>query len=310
MGIILSSYLCLLKVKRMHTRAVILIGIISITGFSCEKNINISLHHAQEELVVDGSIENGKPPKVVLTRSLNYFSEIDTTILQDLFVHDAKITVSDKNRTVTLVEYSRDTLLGHKYYYYAPDSNQRFLGRRGNTYLLHIQAKGKSYQAETSIPAGGFRVDSIWWAWGNKNGKADTTKAYLMVKIIDPAQPGNCARYFTKRNSEPFYAGLSSVADDQVTNGTVFDFQIDRGMDKNTEVDFDEYGYFDPGDTVTFKFCNIDRNTFNFWQTWEYAWSNNSNPFSTPTKVLGNIPGALGYWGGYAAQYRTIIIKN
>lgn len=281
-----------------------------VIAVSCEKDISIKLHDTKQELVVDGTIENGKAPRVVLTRSLDYFSEIDTTILQNLFVHNAKVTVSDKHRSVTLTEHSIDTLLGHKYYYYAPDDDHEFLGKKGRTYFLNIQADGKSYRAKTTIPAGGFKVDSLWWAWGTKNDEPDTTKAYLMVRIYDPPQRGNCARYFTKRNQEPFYPGVSSVADDQITNGTVFDFQIDRGVNKNSEINFDEFGYFKPGDTVTFKFCNIDRNTFNFWQTWEYAWSNSSNPFSTPTKVLGNVPGALGYWGGYAAQYRTIIINQ
>jgi hypothetical protein len=131
-----------------------------------------------------------------------------------------------------------------------------------------------------------------------------------MARIKDPPELGNYARYFTKRNSEPFYSGLTSVADDEITNGTIFDFQIDRGVDKNDHVNFSDYGYFNPGDTVTFKFCNIDKTTYDFWHTWEYAWSNTGNPFSTPTTVLGNVPGALGYWGGYAAQYATIIISK
>jgi hypothetical protein len=42
----------------------------------------------------------------------------------------------------------------------------------------------------------------------------------------------------------------------------------------------------------------------------EYSYSSIGNPFSSPTKVLGNINGALGYFGGYAAQYETIIVPQ
>jgi hypothetical protein len=43
----------------------------------------------------------------------------------------------------------------------------------------------------------------------------------------------------------------------------------------------------------------------------EYSYSSIGNPFSSPTKVLGNISGgALGYFGAYAADYKTITIPK
>jgi hypothetical protein len=62
---------------------------------------------------------------------------------------------------------------------------------------------------------------------------------------------------------------------------------------------------------VTLKLCNIDKATYDFWRTMEFAYSSVGNPFSSPTKVLSNISGgALGYFGGYAAQFKTIIIRD
>lgn len=293
-------------------RKILIFGMLIVVGLEgCEKNVDLALHRATQQLVVEGTIENDKSPVVVLTRSQDFFSSIDTTILNNLFVHGATITVTGTGRTVALVEQEVDTLNGNRYYFYAEDSadTKRFLGRRGEQYALHIEADGQILDASTTIPAGGFRVDSVWWLSGVKDNKPDTSEAFLMARIVDPPAFGNYARYFTKRNEEPFFPGLTSVADDQVTNGTFFDFQIDRGTDKNEKIDFKNYGYFKWGDTVTLKFCNIDKATFDFWQTWEYAWSNQGNPFSTPTTVLGNVPGALGYWGGYEAAYYTIVIQ-
>jgi hypothetical protein len=43
----------------------------------------------------------------------------------------------------------------------------------------------------------------------------------------------------------------------------------------------------------------------------EFSYANIGNPFGSPTKVLSNISnGALGYFGGYAPQFRTIIISK
>ena len=56
---------------------------------------------------------------------------------------------------------------------------------------------------------------------------------------------------------------------------------------------------------------NITKSTFDFWNTFEFSYQSVGNPFSSPTKVLSNITnGALGYFGGYAAQFKTIIIPK
>ncbi len=68
--------------------------------------------------------------------------------------------------------------------------------------------------------------------------------------------------------------------------------------------------FFNKGDTITLKFTNIDKSTFDFWRTMEYSYQSIGNPFSSPTRVTGNIKGALGYFGGYAAQYKTVIVPK
>ena len=83
------------------------------------------------------------------------------------------------------------------------------------------------------------------------------------------------------------------------------------GINRNADRDSIEYNFFFRGDTVDFKLSNIDKATYDFWRTWESAYSSVGNPFSSPTKVLGNISNnALGYFGGYASQYRRLIIPQ
>ncbi|MFN5333744.1 MAG: DUF4249 family protein, partial [Bacteroidota bacterium] len=97
--------------------------------------------------------------------------------------------------------------------------------------------------------------------------------------------------------------------DDLLVNGTVYDIQIPRSVDRNSMSDRISEAYFRRGDTITVKLSNIDRATFDFWRTTEFSYQSSGNPFFTPVKILGNVSnGALGYFGGYANQFRRIII--
>ncbi|MEO7523602.1 MAG: DUF4249 family protein, partial [Ferruginibacter sp.] len=137
----------------------------------------------------------------------------------------------------------------------------------------------------------------------------DSNKRVLLLRASDPPGLGNCVRYFTKTNSEPFYPGFNSVFDDQVIDGTSYEVQLPGGIDKNNDPKIDST-FFNKGDTVTVKFCNIDRASFNFWSTWEFAFQSIGNPFAQPNKVTGNISnGALGVFCGYASWYGTKIAQ-
>ena len=291
------------------------IGIILLTaGFitGCEKSISFTPNNATPLLVVEATIENGEAPFVILTTSLNYFSTITPEILTGSFVRNADVTVSNGLTSHRLREYEVNAGNGLTVYYYSTDSSNlatSFVGEFGRDYTLKIVSDNKTYQAQTRIPQLAKKIDSLWWI--NAPNKEDSNKAVVMVRTIDPPGLGNYIRYFTQVDSEGFFPGLNSVFDDQIVDGTTYSTQVDRGVNRNEEFDFDEYAFFDKGDTVTFKLANIDKATYDFWRTMEYSYSSIGNPFSSPTKVLGNISGeALGYFGGYAADYKTIVIPR
>lgn len=283
---------------------------LTVTGTACEKEIKVDPQRSEDLLVVEGIIEQGSFPMVRLSRSLHYFSRITPQQLLESFVHHATITVSNGARTHQLREYSTDTTGGVALHFYTIDTaslQTAFVGEAGKSYTLRIEAEGKVLHAITTIPQPRLRLDSMWW----KNaGGSDTDRARILVKVTDPPERGNYVRYFTSRNNERFLPGLNSVFDDQVVNGTSFDVPLDPGLDKNRSVDFDDYGFFNKGDTVTLKFCNIDHSTYDFWRTADFAYTSTGNPFASPTRILGNVQGALGYWGGYSITYRTITIPK
>ncbi len=294
----------------MHLRFISALLLIFLAA--CEKDIDITLDEAQPRLVVDGSIENERPPFIVLTTSLDYFGTLSPNQLAASFVHNAEVSISDGSKTYSLREDSSLLGNGYLYYFYTTDVSDPanlLLGKLNTTYDLRIiTTDGKTYLSRTTIPAITRKIDSLWSE--PVSGFDDTTLARMMIRATDKPGFGDYIRYFTKANTEPFYPGYNSVFDDQVIDGSTYTIQVDRGLNKNEDNE-DEDLYFHKGDIATLKLCNIDRNTFNFWQTFEFNFQGIGNPFSSPTKVTGNISnGALGYFGGYAAQYQTIIIPR
>ncbi|MEO7766706.1 MAG: DUF4249 family protein, partial [Ferruginibacter sp.] len=254
---------------------------------ACEKNINFNLKNAENVLVVDASIENDRPPVVVLTKSLNFFSSLDPALLLNSFVRNAEITISNGVLTHKLKEYGTQLGGGITVYSYSIDSSDlatAFLGSFNTQYKLNIKSGGQQYIATTTIPLLAKKADSLWWKPAPFSD--DTNKVVVMVKVTDPPGLGNYVRYFTKKNKGPFLPGDNSVFDDQVIDNTTYELQVDPGVDRNNPIPFDS-NYFKRGDTVTFKLCNIDKPAYTFWSTWEFAFQSIGNPFAQPNKVIG-----------------------
>lgn len=278
---------------------------------ACEKKIDFHLNEESPKLVVEATIENGEGPRVVLTRSIGYFSNINLGVISQSFVHNAEVYVSNGSLTHKLKEYNIPVGAGLSLSYYATDSASlatAFTGELNHSYTLRIVTNGVEYTAATTIPPLRKRIDSLWWR--QAPATTDTGKVVVMGRFTDPPGFGDYVRYYAKVNSQPAYLpAYNSVFDDLFIDGTTYEVQLPQGTDHIT--DTVENDFFRRGDTLNIKLSGIDRATFDFWRTWEFSYSSVGNPFASPTKVLGNISGgALGYFGGYASQYRRLIIPH
>jgi hypothetical protein len=284
---------------------------ILVSLVACEKNINFDLKNATDVLVVDGNIENGRAPEIMLTQSLDFFNTLSADQLANSFVHNAFVTISNGVTTHQLKEYSILLPNGYKAYRYSIDSSNlstAFLGQINTQYTLYIKSEGKEYRASTLIPPLAKKLDSLWWMPTPFPKEVDDVT--VMVQVTDPPGLGNYIRYFTKINNEPFLPGRNSVADDQVINDVTYRIELEPGLDRNLTKP-KENPSFKKGDVVTLKVCNIDRDAYNFFSTWEFAFQSIGNPFSQPNKVMGNISnGALGAFYGYGAVYKTLVIPK
>lgn len=289
------------------------IAIISLLLVSCEKEVNIKLESSAPRVVVQGSIETNQPPVVVLTSTMGFFSRVDLSTLQNSFLHNAVIKVNDGSRSVTLKEYTIDSG-SFKFSVYTVDTSSLsniMFGENGKIYTLTIDLDGKTYKSSTKIPnPQGF--DTMWFAEPLFAGDNTPDSALqLFVNYKDPDTTGDYVRAFTSRNNEPFY--YSSNFSDEVVNGkTINNIGMAAGYENtNGTRNRDSLIYFFPGETVTLKWCAVDRGVYNFWNTLDFAKGAVGNPFSSPINPTTNLTnGALGVWAGYGVYMRTAKVPH
>lgn len=269
---------------------------------SCEKDIDITIDGNEEKIVVEGAIEQGVPPYVILTKSVGFFSPTDLNSYLNSFIKGATITVSDGINTVQLDEFNYNGFIVYS------TLNSSIFGQVGGTYDLEIQAEGKTLTATTTIPAP-QQMNSYWY----KDQPGYPNYGFLWFNQTDPPEHGNAYRIFTQRKGkdERFVPANGSVWDDKLINGLTFDAFVWRGHEPNSKLEEDNNetsDYYEQGDTIIIKFCTIDLPHFDFWETFETAAFNDGNPFAAPTTIRTNIEGGgLGVWGGYGVTYDTIV---
>ena len=61
---------------------------ICLIFLSCQEEITLDFSQTENKLVVEGAIEPGFPPYVILTKNQGYFEPIDISTYNSLFVND------------------------------------------------------------------------------------------------------------------------------------------------------------------------------------------------------------------------------
>lgn len=327
-------------------KSILYLSILFATSFlftACEKDFNIDIPASTKKVVVEGYIENGLPPYLFLTNTLDLFGPLNLASISSSFVHNAKVTISDGTNSFDLKEYTIN-VGASKFYIYTikgfdfsgTSANQQYvpgigmvgidlnnppdflqIGRLNTSYTLSIQLEGENTPSITATTEIKFpqKIDSLWVE--PRPGKPATDELVsLFARISEKGPERNYYRYFTKRNNEGFLPGYNSIYDDNFVNGTTYNVRVLRGIDKTApdSVAFKQYGYFKKGDTITVKIVQIDHNVYDFWRTLEYAKQNTGNPYATPGNVKSNIIGGLGVWCGYASyngpMYQTLIVPK
>ncbi len=268
---------------------------------SCSEEMYLNIPDPGDFIVVDGWIENGQFAKVLLTRNSPYFSSIDSASMRSLVLTRAKVTLSDGIQTETLILRKNED-------YFPPyifEGNE-IIGEMGKTYTLTAEYGGKTVAASTTIPSR-VMLDTAYFKLETNSDSLGT----IFLEFTDPANERNFYRILTKRKTKDprYYSTMVMALDDGLFSGEKVEFSITRGP----ESILSSYGheYFKTGDTVSIKFCTIDKTHYDFWNSFQNEAFNSSNPFaSSLSKINSNIQGdGLGIWGGYGVSYYNLIIK-
>jgi hypothetical protein len=277
--------------------------------YSCERDIDIDLGDAAIRVVVEGAIEQGEKPRILLTRSRGFFDEVPTDSIEFItktLILDANIIISDGTVTETM------SLTLSNEYPFLFYTTANMVGEVGKTYSIVIQADGKILTSSTTIPPP-VPVDTSYFGLNIFDQNEDSL-GFVFIRYTDPDTIGNAYRLFLRRNSFPsFLPARGSVSDDRFSNGLTIEFFAGNplppfvGFGEARREDF----FFKLGDTIYTKFCTIGIREFEFFNTLEAAVSSNGNPFSVPVLIKSNISGegGLGVWCGYGVTFDTTIAQ-
>ena len=289
--------------------------------------MKIEIPGYKQQLVVDGTIEVGGHPIVILSQSANIFSESYVTTYVNSFVSDADVKVTVDNDTFQLyyilttdlpvsaqkklaemmrIEWNELLQLPIRVY-----SSTELVAQAEKTYELIISHQGKIYTAKTFLPEP-TPLQSLYW----KLEPETVEYGYSWAKLQDP--PGQFDAYkwevrrINKTNSEDldqtFRRGFGAYREDRYFDGLTFDFSYQNPLKRKDSTHLELYKrYYRLGDSVVVKFSKMDRKTYDFFDKKSAQMESSDNPYSTPINIPTNLTGgALGIWAGFSPWYDTL----
>ncbi len=265
---------------------------------SCQPNDDFEVNNSS--LIVEGWIENDGFPVVILTQSIPVTqTDIHPDSLCDYLVRWAKVTVSDGTDSVTLTgKYDSGYFPPYVY------TTSRLKGETGKNYSLTVDYKDFHATAITTIPMAPSNV-----AFSVKHCTGSDTLYQIMAHFKDNPYEKNYYQFFARvgTNTKQYLASYLGAIDDAIL-GESSDAPIYRGHQLKSH-DYTPYFYLD--DSVSVKFAQIDEMAYRFWDDYSKVLSLSGNMFlSSYANIRSNIHGGFGYWCGYGAITRHIVIRD
>lgn len=246
----------------------------------------------ENTIVVEGLIEAGKPPKVLLSRSLvveskNYYRNIAN--IDTFIVRNAEVYVSDGTQDYRLLFATDSTsTIGYSY------STTEIKGEAGRTYKLTILADGQEITAETTICANAPQATI--------ETKLNNDGTYNIVANIQTLEHQPLC-FFTRTAPDLFY--LPAFWGVAIGSG-----KRNIYMGESIVSKADWRLYYNVGDTIDIKIATIDNLSYNIF----YGYARNlsfSRNFLFPYNYNSpsNLSSGLGYWCGLNACEERVTIS-
>ena len=253
----------------------------------------------ESSLVVEGWIEDGGYPLVMVTRSVPTSLEtVSSSDLADYIVRWAKVSVSDGDTTVMLTGKA-DKDYPTQYLY----TTTKIMGQSGKSYTLEVSYRGASAKAVTMIPEG-VKLESLS---SRKIDGGGDGKYYLEATFSDVPGRSDYYRLFSmiRGKETAFTPCFMGTFDDAGMSGTVT-----CSVFPGNSISTDGFNpYFIAGDEVRVKLCTMDSSAYAFWKGYDDLVSLSKNPlFPVTVNPASNMIGALGYWAGYGCDSAYTVV--
>lgn len=253
---------------------------------SCEKEIDLDLDDRSGNIVIEGNITNQAGPYTVrITKSVAF-----TQSNQYPAVTGAQVVLSDNTGQTETLQY-----VGNGNYI-----TTAFAGVTGRTYTLKIQAEGKQYTAQSTMPEV-VNLDSLMQDSFTFGGETTYT---LLPVFTDPAALGN--RYLFNFTINSMSKKTFEVFSDNINNGLVNQRSLFLPTE-DTDDDPTDHKVV-PGDTVYVEMQSIDHTIFTYYSALlEISGDGGGVTPSNPPSNINN--GALGYFSAHTVQKKSIVIQ-
>lgn len=253
---------------------------------SCDED---HLAVTQPQLVVEGWIEDGGCPVVIVTSSIPISEEyMPAETLSDYIVRWATVTVyCGEDSAVLTGKYDKGYFPPYIY------TTSRMKGEQGKNYSLKVEYKDMVATATTTIPP---RPDVMRF----RLEKCEDSDTMYQVKAVftDNKEEKNYYQLFSKvgaENKQYLASYLGSIDDDVL--GDTTEVAVYRGHEVLSTMEYTPY--FRPNDTISVKLSQIDEASFHFWDDYIKILSLSHNPFMAPQRSIRyNIVNGSGYWCG------------
>lgn len=253
----------------------------------------------ESQLVVEGWIENGGHPVVMVSESIGVTTGaiIDARAMIDHIAKWAKVSVSDGEETVVLTGMPSSEAFPPYVF-----TTSRMTGQVGRTYSLKVEYKDYLATAETVIPQP-VPIDTLYIR------EVKDSLGTIICGFTDPEESGNYYKAFSRTEGKDtrFHPSAVAYASDENLSGytELFLYSTQRLMDYVDVPNIRE------GDKVEVKLCTLTPEMSRFWTQFETIVSSNvldMRPNSNQN-AQSNMQGALGYWAGYGVDAKAGIRK-
>lgn len=253
---------------------------------SCEKEIDLDLEDQSGQIVIEANVTDQTGPYYVkITKSIAF-----TQTNQYPAVENAQVVLSDNTGQTETLQYA-----GNGVY-----QTSTFVAQSGRTYTLKIQAEGKEYTAQSTMPQAvsfdGLDQDSF---------VVGGTKSYtLLPQFNDPLTLGNryLFVYTVNNNPKKFFSEFSDNVNNGLPNQRPLILPNDEGDPDDIKVV--------AGDTIHVEMQCIDNSVYLYYSALFQLSGGGPGGGITPTNPPSNISnGALGYFSAHTVRTRSTVIN-